>query len=506
MTILSNTGAQVLTILLEFAVRSVFIYKLGEAYLGVSGLFQNILGVLSLAELGVGSAITYYLYKPAATNDRERLKSLMHLYRVCYDLIGVIVLLIGAALMPFLPYLVNMESNLPVNLYVVFTLYVLNSALTYLLYAYKTALFTAYQQMYKVAGIQSATKIFSSVLAIVLLTLTESFYAYLLCLIAGTVLQNLLISRVANRNFPFLKDRSYTKVGRAELKDIFKNVYAAFVFKVGNVALDSTDNILISMICGTVVVGYYNNYTIIRTGVMSAYNAVMSALIPSVGNLNAEADEEKQLELFRELNSIHAWFLDFCCVGLMVLLQPFVYLWTQRTGNESYVLPLGISVLLGLNFWIQWYMQIVSQFKFSKGLFWYGKYFQLWEGLANLVLSVILGRMWGLFGIVIATTISMVAIGFLPFPYFLFRYGYHRSTLPFYLVCLKDFLLMMACYGAVRLLSLWIVDTTVFTFIYQLALCLVVPNLIYYLVRRRSPEMKMAKELAAKILSGVRRK
>lgn len=499
-TAFSNMGAQILTILLEFSVRSVFIYKLGEAYLGVSGLFQNILGILSLAELGVGSAITYYLYKPAAMSDTERLKSLMHLYKVCYNIIGGIVLLVGVSLMPFLPLLVNMEVELPINLYVVYSLYLLNSALTYLLFAYKTALFSAYQQMYKIAGVQFVTKLFSSVLAIILLLFTGNFYTYLLCLIIGTILHNLLLSHIADRNFKFLKEKEYTKLDRLELKGIFKNVYAVFVLKIGDASLYSTDNILTSVICGTVVVGYLSNYNLIVTGVGSIYNAVVKALLPSVGNLNAEADDKKQLKLLYELNFIHAWFLTFFSVSLMSLLQPFIRLWTQYAGNAGYVLPMSIPFLLGLNFWIQCYMQIVAQFKSTKGLFWYGKYFQLLEGFANLLLSVLLGKMWGLFGIVIATTISMVFIGLFPYPYFLFHYGYSESVLPFYFVLVKDFLLLMVCYIVVQLMSLWIVQDTVFTFIYQCIICVIVPNLIIYLVRRRSQEMQLVKDLVMRVL------
>lgn len=499
-TAFSNTGAQILIILLEFAVRSVFIYKLGEAYLGVSGLFQNILGILSLAELGLGPAITYYLYKPAATDDTERLKSLIHLYKRVFNLLGGLILLAGVLLMPFLPYLVNMEVELPVNLYIIYFLYLLNSSLTYLLFAYKTALFTAYQQMHKVAGIQSVTKVFSAILSVILLIVTQNFYAYLLCLITETVAHNLLLSHIADRNFPFLKEKEYTKVSRSELKEIFKNVYAAVVFKMGDAALYSTDNILISMLCGTVTVGYFSNYNLIVKGVGKFYSAVTSAILPSVGNLNAKESDEKQLQLFNELNFIHAWVLNFCSVSLMVLLQPFISLWTRHTGNVGYVLTMSIPVLLGLNFWIQSYMQIVGQYKNTKGLFWYGKYIQLSMGLTNVILSVIFGKIWGLFGIVAATTVSMLAISFLPFPYYLFHYGYKRSVLPFYAVCLKDFLLLMLGYGAVRLLSLWIVQTTVFTFIYQGLLCLIVPNLIVYLVQRRSPEMQMTKKLVIRIL------
>lgn len=499
-TIISNTGAQVLTLLLEFAVRSVFIYKLGEAYLGVSGLFQNVLGILSLAELGVGAAITYYLYKPAATNDTKRLKSLIHLYKRCYNLIGGIILLLGILLMPFLPNLVNMEVELPVNLYVIYFLYLLNSALTYLLFAYKTALFTAYQQMYKIAGVQAVTKLVSSSLSIILLLCTGNFYAYLLCLIFGTVLQNLLPSHIANRNFPFLKEKDYTKVDRLELKVIFKNIYGVFVFKIGDASLYSTDNILVSMICGTVVVGYLSNYNLIVRGVGTIYSAVVNAILPSVGNLNAEAGDEKQLKRFYEMNFLHAWLLTFFSVSLMVLLQPFVRLWTQHAGNAGYVLPMSIPFLLGLNFWIQCYMQIVGQYKSTKGLFWYGKYFQLLEGAANILLSILLGKLWGLFGIIVATTISMVFIGFLPYPYFMFHYGYHKSIFPFYLVAVKDFLLLITCYIAIQVMSLWIIQTTVLTLLYQGTLCVIVTNLIIYLVRRKTPEMRIAKDLAMRIL------
>ena len=347
--------------------------------------------------------------------------------------------------------------------------------------------------------VKAVTKVGSSVVAIIFLIYTENFYIYLLTIISATVIHNLLLSYIADRNFPFLKDKAYTRIGKTELLEIFKNVYAVFIFNFGSVTLNFTDNILISMICGTVVVGYYSNYTMIISAITTAYRAIIDAIVPSVGNLNAQTDDDKQIKVLMDLNFYHFWLISFCAISLMTLLSPFVSLWTKYTGNVGYVLPEIIPILLGINFWFCWYMHIITQFKTTKGLFWYGKYVQLLEGLINLVLSAILGHFIGLTGIVLATTISMVCIGLPPYPYFLFHYGYQKSAFPFYKVCVNNFMIFIIGYLLVRLLSLWIVQVTLVSFVYQCMLCLIVTNGIICFVYRKTPQMQALRVLLTRL-------
>lgn len=239
LSLLTSGIRQVSSVLFQFLSRTVFIYVLGKEYLGLNGLFTNILTLLSLSELGIGVAITYYLYEPLASNDKERIGSLMQFYKKCYNVVGIVILSVGCSLMPFIDKLVNFEQQLPENLYIVYLLFLFQSASTYFFFAYKQTLITADQKLYKIEKINIAYLILGCLVDVIVLLLFRSYLLYLVLKVILVILKNISISITVDKEYPFLKDIKAEKLHRDEIKRFFKDVYSVSIFKVGSVFFNS---------------------------------------------------------------------------------------------------------------------------------------------------------------------------------------------------------------------------------------------------------------------------
>ena len=253
---------QVLTVILNFAVKTVFIKMLNDEYLGVNGLFTNIITMLSLADLGIGIAIPYSLYKPLAEKDEQKINILMNFYKKIYNIIGMVVLLIGLSLTPFLGLIIkDIPDNVP-NLSLIYMLFVIHSASSYF-FVYKKFLIDSDQKGYITSRIIFAFSTILSIIQIILLVITKNYILFLLASIIMVILQNIYISYKANKMYPFIKNKTNDKLSKDDVKDIKKNVSSLFIYKVGTVIMNGTDNIIISKFIGLIIVGFYSNYVLI---------------------------------------------------------------------------------------------------------------------------------------------------------------------------------------------------------------------------------------------------
>lgn len=244
LTFVTSGVRQALTLLLTFASRTVFIYILGAGYLGLNGLFSNILSILALSELGIGTAISFYLYKPLADQDKERIKTLMKFYKLCYRVVGISIIALGCCVMPALPMLVNFDQGAPVNLYLVYFLYLLNTASSYLFFAYKQALVIANQEQYKIEKINIWFTFINCFVDILVLIIAQDYISYL---IAKTILvfaKNFVIARKIDREYPFLKEKDVNPLQKGEVICFFKDIGAVALFRVGSTLYNATDNII----------------------------------------------------------------------------------------------------------------------------------------------------------------------------------------------------------------------------------------------------------------------
>lgn len=313
---------QLLNMLLSFGGRMVFVHYLSQEYLGVNGLFGDVLGMLNLAELGIGSAMIFSMYRPAAQNDEKQLARLMNLYRTLYRIVALAVLGIGLALMPFLPRLMKGGEGVE-NLQLIYLLYLLQAVTSYLL-SYKNAIYQAYQKAYIRKAIDQVVSIIRVIVQIVVLVTTRNFILYLIIQLFMPMLTSVIIWARADREFPYLKQ--YKELPEPqERKAIFKNVGALSLHKLATVIVRSTDNLIMSAFDGLATVGIYSNYKLVLMNVNNLLGHVTGAFTASIGNLNALEGRKRVYEIFR--------ILDFAAQpGYKMLLVHYPEYYAEDTG------------------------------------------------------------------------------------------------------------------------------------------------------------------------------
>ena len=290
-------GNKIITLIAAFVVRTLFIKKLGTEYLGVEGLFSNILSLLSLAELGVGNVLTFSLYKPIAENNEEKINSLLNFYKKLYYLIAIFVAIVGVLTIPFLKYIVNSSFSIS-DVLKYYLFYLANSVISYIAVRY-TTLIRAEQEQYIIDIISSLVKIITSVIQIIILIMFNSFIWYLITMLFSTLLQNIIASKVAKKRYKIKNIGGI--ISKEEKSKIFKSVKSTFLYKIGVVIINATDNILISIFVGTISVGFYSNYTLIVNQINSLVAILCTAIIASIGNMSAQKNIEQSNKVFNRL-------------------------------------------------------------------------------------------------------------------------------------------------------------------------------------------------------------
>ena len=323
--VIGGVGGQLFTSILSFVCRTYFINLLGATYLGVNGLFANILSLLSLAELGIGPAIVFSMYKPIKDNDLEQIARLMNFYKKAYRIIAVVVSVCGLALVPFLPYLIKDTSGIE-NLSLIFILILLNTSVSYL-FAYKGSMLNADQKAYVCVIFRNIFAVVQNIVQIVVLILTGNFLLYLIVQIITTFLANLVQAIYVNKKYPFLVKYKQAKISKDDQKNVMKNVKGMMLHKVGGFVLNSTDNLVISKFVGIIAVGIYSNYLMIINIIKGFVSQLTGATSASVGNLIASETQEKSYKVFNSMFFAYTWVYSFCFICFWVIFQPFVSLW-----------------------------------------------------------------------------------------------------------------------------------------------------------------------------------
>ncbi len=485
---------QVAGILAEFFTRRIFVAVLTQEYLGLNGTFSNILTMLSLAELGVGSAITYSLYKPLAENDREQIAALMALYRRIYRGIGLVVALLGCALAPFLSVLVRDLPDIP-HIHLIYLLFVLNSALSYF-FVYKQSLLIADQKQYIATVCHYGMKIILLLAQALFLWLTRNYFVYLGLQIGMTLLENLLLAHAAGRLYPYLRTLSGCALRRETKREILRNTRAMLFHKIGGVVVFGTDNLLISYFSGVVAVGLYSNYLMVTNGLNAVYGRLFSALTASVGNLNAVSAPERALPVFRRVSFAGSWLYGFSFVCLIVLFNPFIELWVG--GN--YLFDPEIVFLIALNFYVTGMRQAVLTFRDACGLYWYDRYKPAVEAIINLVVSIALAIPYGVTGIFIGTFVSTMTTCFWIEPVVLFKYGLKASVRPYFRDYAANTLVTLAAAIVVWNVCALLPGEGLPLFLAKMAACVATGNLFYLLAYYRREEFRYFAELLTSLL------
>lgn len=475
--IIWGTISKIISLLLPFVSRTVIIYKLGIDYVGLGSLFNSILQVLSLAELGIGGALVFSMYKPIAEDDDKTICALLNLYRNCYRIIGLIILVIGIIILPFLPFLIKGDVPADINLYVLYGIYLFNNVIGYFMAAYKQSIFTATQRVDIISKITLLLSIISNISQIILLIMFSNYYVYVIVIPVITCTNNLVLAHLAKKYFPQYK--CVGKIGNTELAVIKKKIGGAVFQKIGNIILTSVDTIVISAFLGLKILGIYNGYYYVITALLGFLSVITQAIIPSIGNSIVENDSEKVYFDFKKFHFIYIWIVSWWSCALICLYQPFIRLWQ---GEEN-MLPFGIAVCLGIYFFTYKLGDICWAYREAIGLWWEGKFGPLISSIVNLTLNIILVRKIGIYGIVISTIISIVLITMPYGGYILYKHYFKTQKFRSYILRNIFYFLIMC---VVSTLTYFICSLLSFEGVIELAvktiICMLVPNVLLLLI------------------------
>ena len=429
---------KILSILLPFATRTVIIRFLGVEYAGLGSLFTSILSILSLTELGIGSALVFSMYKSVAEEDIDKINAYLNFYKKCYRIIGSIILIIGIILLPLLPLLVSKDLPSNINIYILYIIYLLNNTASYFLFSYRSSIFEATQRVDIKSNIASIILILKEITQLLLLILFKNYYFYVLCIPIFTISENLIISITASKLYPTIKAKG--DLTKDDISPIKEKVFGLMFQKIGSIVLSSVDTIVISAFLGLKLLGIYNNYYYIINALFGFFAIIQHALVPSVGNSIITASKEKNYNDFKKFQFLYIWFSIFCSACLLSLYQPFMKIWV---GEEN-MLEFGIVVLLAAYFFFFKLNDICYIYRGAAGLWTEWKFVNLIAAIANLAINITLVNFIGIYGIVASTIICLMFIytPFFTYPLFIryfnskkLFYIYLRDCVIFFIVC-----------------------------------------------------------------------
>lgn len=485
---------QTTAILMGFFTRVVFTRMLSEGYVGINGLFTDILNILSLSELGVGAAITYALYLPIAKRDIKKQQILMRMFRNFYRFTALFVLICGVCLIPFLNVLMKDRPDVD-HLILIYLLYLTNSVVSYLL-IYKKILVDAHQMNYITTLYHNGSLIIQDIFQIIVLLLTRNFILFLIIAVICTIGGNFFMSRKADTLFPYLKVSCHEKLNENERHDIIKNVKAMLMHKIGYVIVSNTDNLLISSFVGVVTAGIYSNYFLLIGSIRQILEQAIQGVSASVGNLEAMQEKERFSEIFDKL-----FFIGYCLFGvagicLYELLNPFV----EISFGKKYLFARNIVLILCINFFINGVRRAVVIFKESMGLFWYDRYKAIVEAVLNLVFSILLVTHLGVIGIFLGTFASTVSTSVWVEPYVVYKYRFHKPVSHFFLRYFIYMILMAAVWAVTDFFCMQLHANIILVFFYRGLLCMILPLFLLWIIFRKSTEWNYMCSLVKTIL------
>lgn len=480
--------AQIGIILMSFIGRKVFLHYLSVDYLGINGLYSNILTILSLPELGLDSSVVYFLYKPVAKNEKNTISVLMKYFKKLYTILAISVFIVGIAMIPFLKYILKTELA-DTELIIYYVLFLINTSVSYFA-AHKVALLSAYQEQRIQKLVMLGTNIFLQIIHIVILAIWKNYYLYLIGTISATVLNAFILTLWCNRLHPV--EYSSEKVPDESKLAIKSKIASTFIYKIGTVAINNTDNILMSVIVNVAAVGLYSNYYTIVAAVQGLLAIINTSLISSIGNMGAMKENEKQYGLFNVMILFYHFIAAMGGVGFYLLMNDFIVMWLGR----EYLFENLAVFAIAFNFYLTTLVNPIWMFREANGLFEKVKYLMLITAATNLILSVALGKIFGVFGILIATAISKIITYVWYEPIILFKYVFNKSAVS----CLKNqlkyiFLSVITFVLAKLAISPFAETNNEVMFVVKMTVIVIVCGFVFLAGTYRTNEIKTIKSL-----------
>lgn len=425
-------------VILSFVFRTALIKILGETYLGLSGLLTNLFSLLSLMELGMGSVVVYLMYKPLNNNKIDEVRALLKVYSKFYNIIGALIILIGVILIPFLPYIIKGYDSLTINVIPIYLLVLLNASFSYFL-AYRRSLLDADQKSYINSYNYSVFNIIGTIFRITILIMLKNYILTLIISLLITILSNLSIFFKTNKLYPFLLKKGQFKLDKPLKTELTKRIGASIMHQFGNIIVTSTDNIIISSFIGLSVVGIYSNYTMITLTIYSMFSLIFCSITANVGNMKLNSPIEKSIEVFNKLFFLNFYLYFISCTVFGSMVNNLIYFWI----GKYYQFNIYIVIAITINLYIQGMRNVIVTFINSSGLNYNTRFKSIFEALINLLISIILCKYLGVFGVIIGTIISFILVSVWFEPYILYKHWFKFGLKNYYLKYTKYFILMI---------------------------------------------------------------
>ena len=498
--VIGGVVGQVFTSVLQFACRTVFISLLGATYLGVNGLFSNILSMLSLAELGIGPAIVFSMYKPIAENDEVHIAKLMNFYKQAYRIVAGVVLVVGLLLTPFLQWFIN-DSNGVENIRLIFILILFNTVTSYL-YSYKGSMLNADQKAYVVTIIQNIFLVVQNVAQICILVVTHNFILYLCVQIITTFSGNLVLSKYVDRHYSFLVKYKSETIDKLERASILQKVKGMMMHKIGGFILNGTDNLVISKFVGIAMVGIYSNYLMIINMIKVYLTVITGSITASIGNLIATEEGDKRYSVYQVTLFIHFWLYGFCGSCFYILFSPFIKLWI---GND-FLLDQTALLWIVMIFYLYGVHRANDAFTNASGVFLETRWKPIIESTINIVVSIYLAKWIGINGVFIGSVIAYFCTGWVE-PMVLYRKVFHKNFWSYNLRFASYFVFTFSTLWFVNFIMMRMESTNLFVELFVRLIIIVISfNGCIVLTFSKTREFKMVTQYAKAILSRKRAK
>ena len=478
---------KMITLICPFIIRTIMIYKLGNEYLGINGLFTSILQVLSLAELGFGDAIVFSMYKPIIENDNKMLSALLNLYKKVYRIISMVILCVGLLILPFITKFVKGGYPSEVNIYVLYCIYLFNTVISYFLFAYKESLLKAHQRNDVNSRILSGCNIVMYVLQIIVLLLFSNYYLYIVIMPVTTIVLNCVRSLFVKKMYPQIVCEGH--IEKDAVIGLSKRIIGLTLNKLAQVCRNSFDSIIISSFLGLVILARYQNYYYIISALTVMVSIITTAVGAGIGNSIAAETVEKNYSDYKDFLFIYNWIACFCTVCMLCLYQPFIELWV----GKSNVLPLSTVILCCIYFYTMKLGDIAAVYRQAAGIWWEDKFRPIVESVVNLAVNIVLVKYIGVDGVLVSTIISIVCINIPWATYVLFKVYFKMSIKEVFFKYIRYFIETTVLCAVVYGICSRINGNLLVVLVVRTIICIGLVNAGLYIISYTKPEFVSAK-------------
>lgn len=484
-----------------FVVRTIFIKVLGKDILGLDGLYTNILSMLSITELGISQAVSFSLYKPLADKNKKKINILMSFYKRAYQIIGIIVIVIGLLIVPFLPNIINNPPK-NVNIYIIYLIYLFNTCNLYFI-SYKEILIIADQNNYKLTKINFIFYMLLYILQIVELLIFKSYILYIIIQVVVIFIQRIYINRFISKQYENITFDSDDNLPKSDLNNIKKNVKGLMFYKVGNYLVNGTDNIIISKFLNLSLVGIYTNYLSVITMTQTLLSSAYKGITSSFGNLIATNTKESQVDAFEKINFAGHLLYSFVSIAFICLLNYFMKLWL---GND-FLLEMNVVLVLCLNFYLDGMKYSLDSVKDASGTYDVDKYVPLLQAIINIVVSVALVIKFGIFGVVLGTIISNIVLPCWNKPYIVYKYVFNTSVKRYYINYLKNILVyIFIAFVTYFVISHINLKLSLLTFVLYILIYVILYFILIFIIYFKNDNFKFYLDLFKKVIKKISNK